>query len=58
MYKPPNVNPQHLLICPEQPWYLPPCPTIPDSLSLQLSVHRLVDVRLLPSDMRVVMLVL
>lgn len=46
------------LICPRQSWYLPPCPTTLDFLSLLLSVHHLEDVRLLLFGMRVVMLVL
>ena len=49
---------QHLLICPGQPWCLPPYLTDPNFLSPQLSVHRLVDVLLLLFGMRVVMLVL
>ncbi len=44
------------LICLVQPWYLHPCPTNPNFLSLQLSVRYLVDERLLPFDMRVVKL--
>jgi hypothetical protein len=47
-----------MLICLGQPWYLPPCPTVPGFLSLLISVHHLGDVRLLLFGMRVVMLVL